>query len=229
MLKCSELNARYGIAHVLFDVDLALPEGRVLSLLGRNGVGKSTLLKTIIGLVPAYSGAISFRGQRIEREPPYRIARLGLGYVPEERRVFADLSVEDNIEVGERPGSAWTRTRLFEVFPALQEFRKRPAGLLSGGQQQMLTIARTLAGGPQLVLIDEPTEGLAPVMVKALESVIAELKRQGQTMLIAAQDLRFALAIADDVLVMERGRVVHRVSGDAARRDSGQVRELFKL
>ena len=229
MLKCSELNARYGAAHVLFDVDLELPEGRVLSLLGRNGVGKSTLLKTIMGLVPAYSGAISFRGQRIEREPPYRVARLGLGYVPEDRRVFSDLSVEDNIEVAQRRGSLWTLSRLFEFFPALEEFRKRPAGLLSGGQQQMLTIARTLAGGPTLVLLDEPTEGLAPVMVKALEAVIGELKRQGQTMLIAAQDLRFALAIADEVLVMERGCIVLQVAGEVARSDSEQVRALFKL
>lgn len=229
MLKCAELNARYGIAHVLFDVDLELSEGRVLSLLGRNGVGKSTLLKTIMGLVPAHSGRVEFGGRRIEREPPFRIARLGLGYVPEERRVFADLSVEDNIEVAERAGSAWTRERLFDFFPALREFRKRPAGLLSGGQQQMLTIARTLAGGPALVLIDEPTEGLAPVMVKTLEAVIRELKRQGQTMLVAAQDLRFALAIADEVLVMDRGRIVHQAAGDAARRDSAKVRALFKL
>ena len=229
MLKCSELNARYGIAHVLFDIDLDLPEGRVLSWLGRNGVGKSTLLKTIMGLVPAHSGTIEFRGRRIEREPPFRIARLGLGYVPEDRRVFADLSVEDNIEVAQRAGSQWTCSRLFHFFPALQEFRKRPAGLLSGGQQQMLTIARTLAGAPALVLLDEPTEGLAPVMVKALEAVIGELKRQGQTMLIAAQDLRFALAIADEVLVMERGRIVHQVAGEVARSDSEQVRALFKL
>ena len=229
MLKCSELNARYGIAHVLFDVDLVLPEGRVLSLLGRNGVGKSTLIKTIMGLVPAHTGTIEFRGRRIEREPPFRIARMGLGYVPEDRRVFAELSVEDNIEVAQRAGSQWTRSRLFHFFPALQEFRKRPAGLLSGGQQQMLTIARTLAGGPALVLLDEPTEGLAPVMVKALEAVIGELKRQGQTMLIAAQDLRFALAIADEVLVMERGRIVHQVAGEVARSDSEQVRALFKL
>lgn len=229
MLKCSELNAGYGVAHVLFDVGLELEEGRVLSLLGRNGVGKSTLLKTLMGLVPASSGRIEFRGRRIERQPPFRIARLGLGYVPEDRRVFADLSVEDNIEVAERGGGAWTRERLFGFFPALQEFRKRPAGLLSGGQQQMLTIARTLAANPALVLIDEPTEGLSPVMVKTLESVIAELKRQGQTMLVAAQDLRFALAIADEVLVMDRGRVVHRVTGDEARRDSAGVRAVFKL
>ena len=229
MLSCSRVNARYGIAHVLFDIDLELAEGRVLSLLGRNGVGKSTLLKTMMGLVPAASGSVALRGRRIDGLQPFRIARLGMGYVPEERRIFGDLSVEENIEVGERRGSVWTRERLYGVFPALHEFRARPAGLLSGGQQQMLTIARTLAGGPQLVLIDEPTEGLAPVMVKTLESVIGELKRQGQTMVIAAQDLRYALAIADEVLLMERGRVVHRTSGDAARADSTQLREKFSL
>ena len=229
MLKCIELNARYGAAHVLFDVNLHIQEGKVLSLMGRNGVGKSTLLKTIMGLVAAHSGTVEFLGRRIEREPAFKIARLGLGYVPEERRVFADLSVEDNIEVAQRVGSQWTRHRLYDVFPALLEFRKRPAGLLSGGQQQMLTIARTLAGGPKLLLVDEPTEGLAPVMVKALEEVIKSLKREGQTMLIAAQDLRFALAIADDVVVMDRGHIVHQVSGELARSDSEQVRALFKF
>lgn len=229
MLSCAALNAHYGIAHVLFGIDLQVREGQVLCLLGRNGVGKSTLLKTFMGLVPATGGSVAFRGQRIDGLAPFQIARLGLGYVPEERRIFGDLSVEDNIEVGERPGSPWTRARLYEVFPALHEFRKRQAGLLSGGQQQMLTIARTLAGGPSLVLIDEPTEGLAPVMVKTLEGVIAELKRQGQTMVIAAQDLRFALAIADEVVLMERGRIVHQAAGQAAREDVDRLRSMFML
>jgi branched-chain amino acid transport system ATP-binding protein len=229
MLRCSELNARYGVAHVLFDVDFELREGRVLSLLGRNGVGKSTLLKTLMGLVRPHSGCIELRGQRIDQEPPFRIARLGLGYVPEERRVFSDLSVQDNLEVALRRSSPWTLARLYQTFPALGEFRRRPAGMLSGGQQQMLTIARTLATGPAVLLIDEPTEGLAPVMVKSLEGVITALKRQGQTMLLAAQDLQFALAIADDVMVMERGRIVHRVEGETARRDAAAVRAMFQL
>ncbi|GAA4338417.1 ABC transporter ATP-binding protein [Variovorax defluvii] len=229
MLSCHDLNARYGVAHVLFDVSLELRAGRVLSLLGRNGAGKSTLLKTLMGLLPAHSGTVAFEGRRIDGLPPWHVARLGLGYVPEERRIFVDLSVQDNIEVGERAGSPWTRERLYGIFPALREFRKRPAGLLSGGQQQMLTVARTLAGGPAVLLIDEPTEGLAPVMVQTLESVMAQLKREGQTMLVAAQDLRFALSIADDICVMNLGRVVHACSGDDARADAARLRQLFTL
>lgn len=229
MLTCTELNTYYGPAHVLFDVSLEVREGRVLSLLGRNGVGKSTLLKSIIGLTPPKSGEIIFDGQNLHGWPAYKIAQAGIGYVPEERRIFADLTVEENLEIAERGSAKWTRSEAFRVFPALQEFRQRRAGLLSGGQQQMLTIARTLMGNPRLLLIDEPTEGLSPLMVKTLAGMIHDLKSAGQTMLVAAQNLRFALSIADELAVLDRGRIVHRAGGDAARADAARIGSLLAL
>lgn len=229
MLRCTDLNTWYGPAHVLFDVNLEVAEGRVLSLLGRNGVGKSTLLKSIIGLAPPASGDIVLDDRTLRGQPPHRIAQAGIGYVPEERRVFADLTVEENLEIAERGSGKWSRREAFRAFPALEEFRTRRAGLLSGGQQQMLTIARTLMGNPSLLMLDEPTEGLSPVMVKTLAAMVHDLKRAGQTMLVAAQDLRFALSIADDLLVLDRGRIVFRATGDAARADPERVRALLAL
>ncbi|VTU22689.1 LIV-I protein F [Variovorax sp. SRS16] len=229
MLRCTELNTWYGPAHVLFDVELDVAEGRVLSLLGRNGVGKSTLLKSIIGLVPPGSGEIVFDGMSLRGLPPHRIAQAGIGYVPEERRVFADLTVEENLEIAELRRGAWSRREAFRAFPALEEFRQRRAGLLSGGQQQMLTIARALMGNPRLLLVDEPTEGLSPIMVKTLAGTIHDLKRAGQTMVVAAQDLRFALSIADELAVLDRGRVVYRKDGDAARADVEHIKALLAL
>lgn len=229
MLKCTDLNTHYGPAHVLFDVSLEVAEGRVLSLLGRNGVGKSTLLKSIIGLTPPSSGDVTFCGQSLRGLPPHRIARAGIGYVPEERRVFADLTVEENLEIAERGSGRWSRSAAFRIFPMLEEFRGRRAGLLSGGQQQMLTIARSLMGNPQLMLIDEPTEGLSPIMVKTLAAMIHDLKTAGQTMVVAAQDLRFAMEIADELAVLDRGRVIYGASGDAARRDLVHIRGLLAL
>ncbi|VTU30844.1 ABC transporter ATP-binding protein [Variovorax sp. PBL-E5] len=229
MLRCTELNTWYGPAHVLFDVELDVAEGRVLSLLGRNGVGKSTLLKSIIGLVPPGSGEIMFDGLNLRGLPPHRIAQAGIGYVPEERRVFADLTVEENLEIAELRRGAWSRREAFRAFPALEEFRQRRAGLLSGGQQQMLTIARALMGNPRLLLVDEPTEGLSPIMVKTLAGTIHDLKRAGQTMVVAAQDLRFALSIADELAVLDRGRVVYRKDGDAARADVEHIKALLAL
>ncbi|MFI5021014.1 MAG: ABC transporter ATP-binding protein [Alphaproteobacteria bacterium] len=229
MLRCIDLNTYYGPAHVLFDVSLEVVEGRVLSLLGRNGVGKSTLLKSIIGLTPPSSGDIVFRGRSLRGQASHRIAQAGIGYVPEERRIFADLTVEENLEIAERGSGRWSRREAYRTFPALEEFRRRRAGLLSGGQQKMLTIARTLMGNPLLMLVDEPTEGLSPIMVKTLTGMIDDLKTAGQTMLVAAQDLRFALSIADDLAVLDRGRVVYRASGPAARADVERIRALLAL
>jgi len=229
MLRCIDLNTYYGPAHVLFDVSLEVVEGRVLSLLGRNGVGKSTLLKSIIGLTPPSSGDIVFRGRSLRGQASHRIAQAGIGYVPEERRIFADLTVEENLEIAERGSGRWSRREAYRTFPALEEFRRRRAGLLSGGQQKMLTIARTLMGNPLLMLVDEPTEGLSPIMVKTLTGMIDDLKTAGQTMLVAAQGLRFALSIADDLAVLDRGRVVYRASGPAARADVERIRALLAL
>ena len=211
MLDISELHTFYGRAHILADVSFALRRGEVVALLGRNGAGKSTTLKSIMGLVRPARGRITFDGHDITGWPPQRIARLGLGYVPEDRRVFAGLTVLENLEVGRRPPRAgappWTAERLFELFPNLAGLGERRAGEISGGEQQMLTIARTLMGNPKALLLDEPSEGLAPVIVEQLARTILELKAAGLAILLAEQNLRFAGAVADRALVMERGRI----------------------
>lgn len=231
MLECDRLNTFYGPAQILFDLSLKVEEGRSLCLVGRNGVGKSTCLKSIIGIAPQRTGTVRFRGESLDGEPSFRRAQRGIGYVPEDRRVFPDISVEDNLLIAERPGDgiAWDLARSYDVFPALREFRAREGGYLSGGQQQMLTIARTLMGRPRLLLVDEPTEGLAPVTVRLLEEAILALKREGLTMLLAAQDMPFAYAVADDVCLVDRGRVVYRGTVDEARRDEDRIRSHLAL
>jgi branched-chain amino acid transport system ATP-binding protein len=215
MLEVAELHAGYGRALILADLGFAVGRGEVVALLGRNGAGKSTTLKTIMGLVPPARGRITFAGHDIAGQPPYRIARRGLGYVPEERRIFADLTVRENLEVGRRPardvaGPPWTPARLFRLFPNLEPLGDRPAGRISGGEQQMLAIARTLMGNPQALLLDEPSEGLAPVIVEQLAGMVLELKERGLTILLAEQNLRFARAVADRALIIERGRIRYR-------------------
>jgi branched-chain amino acid transport system ATP-binding protein len=212
MLSVRELNAHYGRAHILQGMALEIGAGEVRVLLGRNGAGKSTTMKSIIGLVRPTGGQITFDGQEIAGEEPHRIARRGLGYVPEDRRVFADLTVMENLEVGRQPARGatrpWTPERLFELFPNLGRMRDRPGGRMSGGEQQMLTIARTLMGNPRLVLLDEPSEGLAPVIVEQMATAILALKGEGLTVLLAEQNLHFAGGVADSATVMEKGRVV---------------------
>jgi len=226
MLTCDGMHSFYGASHVLSGVSIQVAAGEIVCLLGRNGVGKSTTLKSIMGLVPPRAGRVMFGGRRIDGQPAHRIARLGLGYVPEDRRVFAELSVEDNLLVAERRrigGCAWSRAKAYQIFPALEEFRARRSGYLSGGQQQMLTIARALMGSPSLLLIDEPTEGLSPLVVQQLEQAILDLKRQGLTMLIAAQDMTFVTRIADRIYVMNRGAVVFDGSRDDLGRDMASI------
>ncbi len=229
MLTCKGINTFYGPAHVLFDVDVEVGEGQMVCLIGRNGVGKSTTLKSIMGLAPVSSGSIVFEGRDISALPSFKVARAGIGYVPEERRIFADLTVEENLEVAERGGAPWTRNSVYELFPALHEFRTRRGGLLSGGQQQMLTIARTLVGNPRLLLIDEPTEGLSPIVVRSLEDMIRGLKAKGQTMLLAGQDLRFSLSVADFIYVLDRGRVVYSGDRQEAARDIERIRGMLAV
>jgi branched-chain amino acid transport system ATP-binding protein len=227
MLECEALETYYGAAHVLYGMSLAVRRGSAACILGRNGVGKTTCLRSIMGLTPPRSGSIRFGGSAIAGLPAFRIARLGIGYVPEDRRIFADLSVEDNLLIAERQhagGSGWTLAKAYEIFPPLAEFRHRMGGNLSGGQQQMLTIARTLMGNPSLLLIDEPTEGLSPIMVRVLEEAIMALKRAGMTMLVAAQDMRFAHRVADHIYVMNRGTIVYSGRIDDARRDEAVIR-----
>ena len=208
-LEVRGLSAGYGRARVLFDVDLEAREGEVVALLGRNGAGKSTTLKAIMGLVPSSSGEIAFNGSSLKNLQPYQIARRGLGYVPEDRRIFTDLTVSENLEVARQPARgampAWTEERLFALFPALAGLRERRGARMSGGEQQMLCIARTLAGNPTAVLLDEPSEGLAPVVVEQMARAIVELKRAGLTVLLAEQSRHFAGRVADRSYVLENG------------------------
>ena len=218
MLSVEGLNTYYGRAHILSDLALKAAAGEVVVLLGRNGAGKSTTMKSVIGLVPAESGAITFDGARIDRLSPHRIARLGLGYVPEDRRIFTDLNVMENLEVGRqkpRDGApTWTPERLFELFPNLGRMKDRPGGRMSGGEQQMLTIARTLMGNPRLILLDEPSEGLAPVIVEQMARTILQLKAEGLCVLLSEQNLHFAQMVADRAYIIEKGRI--RYSGTMA-------------
>ena len=211
MLEIRGLNAAYGQAHILFDVALSAAAGEVVVLLGRNGAGKSTTLKAAMGLVRPLSGEIRFLGRRIDRLEPFQIARLGLGYVPEDRRIFADLSVTENLEVGrqdKREGAAqWTPERLFELFPNLGRMKDRPGGRMSGGEQQMLTIARTLMGNPRAVLLDEPSEGLSPLIVEQMAATIRDLKREGLSVLLSEQNLHFAGLVADRAYIIETGQI----------------------
>ncbi len=210
MLELTGVEARYGRARVLDGVSLTLAAGRTGLLLGRNGAGKSTTMKAIMGLVRPSGGSVTLRGEPIAGLPPFRIARRGIGYVPEERRIFTDLSVLENLEVGARPPregrAAWTTERVFALFPSLAAMASRPAGRMSGGEQQMLAIGRTLMGNPALLLLDEPSEGLAPVVTEQLAAALLQLKRDGTTMLLAEQNLHFARLLGDDAVILQRGR-----------------------
>ena len=212
MLEVRVLSAGYGRSRVLFDVTLEAAAGEVVALVGRNGAGKSTLLKSVMGLVAPGAGEVRFAGQRIDGWEPHRIARLGLGYVPEDRRIFTDLTVEENLSVGRQPARPetpyWSDEALYALFPALAGLRRRPGGRMSGGEQQMLCIARTLAGNPRAILLDEPSEGLAPVVVEQVARAIGELKRAGVTVLLAEQNPRFTARVADRSYTLERGRIV---------------------
>ena len=210
MLSVRNLNTYYGRAHILADLALEVGKGEVAVLLGRNGAGKSTTLKSIMGWARPRSGEIIFDGRRIDRLPTYRIARAGLGYVPEDRRIFTDLSVLENLDVGRRPaptGQAWTPERLFTLFPNLAEAQARPAGKISGGEQQMLAIARTLMGNPSCILLDEPSEGLAPLIVDQMVAAVRELRSSGVSVLLSEQNWPFAAAVADRAYIIEKGRI----------------------
>jgi branched-chain amino acid transport system ATP-binding protein len=218
MLTVQGLHTYYGRAHILADVALTVAKSEVVVLLGRNGAGKSTTMKSIMGLVPAAAGTIAFLDRDITGKAPHAIAQMGLGYVPEDRRIFAELSVMENLEVGrQKPrGGAptWTPERLFAIFPNLAEMRNRPGGRMSGGEQQMLTIARTLMGNPRAILLDEPSEGLAPVIVEQMANTIKALKSEGLTVVLSEQNLHFAHLVADRAYIIEKGRI--RYSGTMA-------------
>lgn len=214
MLEVKGLDTYYGRARILADVGLSVGAGEVVVLLGRNGAGKSTTLKSIMGMVAAAAGEITFRGRSIRGLPMHAISRMGIGYVPEDRRVFPQLTVLENLEVGRQPPREgcpeWTPEKLFEVFPNLERLQERPGGQTSGGEQQMLTIARTLMGNPRLILLDEPSEGIAPVVVEQMAETIIALKEAGLTVLLSEQNLRFASAISDRAYIIERGEIKYQ-------------------
>ncbi|MBU6190137.1 MAG: ABC transporter ATP-binding protein [Betaproteobacteria bacterium] len=221
MLEVSGIHSFYGQAHILFDVSLNVRAGEVVVLLGRNGAGKSTTLKSIAGLVRPREGSVRFMGEAIERRQPFEIARRGLGYVPEERRIFTELTVLENLEVGRQPARAsvpsWNFEKIGKLFPNLAEMPDRPGGRMSGGEQQMLTIARTLMGNPLCILLDEPSEGVAPVIVDQMAGAIAELKRQGVAVLLSEQNLHFAQEVGDRAYIIEKGRIRFQGSMDELR------------
>jgi len=224
LLAVEELHAHYGKSHILHGVSLQIDAGEIVCLLGRNGVGKSTTLKSIMGLVRPSRGRVLFKERAIEGLPPYRVARLGLGYVPEERRIFPTITVRENLLMGikgTRAGdgareNGWTLERVYEFFPRLKERERQRAGTLSGGEQQMLTMGRTLMGNPDLLLVDEPTEGLAPMIVEQVERILQAIHAGGTPVLLVEQSMETALALAERVYVMSKGQIVFQ----------GSVREL---
>lgn len=229
LLDIQKLDAWYGQARILFEVSLAVDAGEAVVLLGRNGAGKSTTMKAIMGLEAERRGTVRFDGHDISRWPTHRIARAGLGYVPEERRIFTGLTVLENLAVGRLPprgGQAWTPEALFDLFPNLRAMRDRLGGRMSGGEQQMLTLARTLMGNPHFILLDEPSEGLAPVIVEGMVAAIRTLKQRGVGLLISEQNVHFARQIADRVYIMESGHI--RFSGTMSEIDANpQLAEQF--
>jgi branched-chain amino acid transport system ATP-binding protein len=216
LLEAKSLNAWYGAAQILYGVDLNVRRGEVVALMGRNGAGKSTTLKALMGMLAKRRGQLAFMGRDISKSQPHEVARLGLGFVPEDRRIFGDLTVLENLEVGRQPprqwadGTAapgWTPQELFKLFPNLGEMPDRPGARMSGGEQQMLTVARTLMGNPYVVLLDEPSEGVAPVIVEQMAQMILALKAQGVSILLSEQNMHFAELVSDRAYVLEKGQV----------------------
>jgi len=220
ILEVKEIHTYYGTSHILFGISLEVNEGEVVCLLGRNGAGKTTTLRSIIGLTPPRSGSIKFKGQEIVGKPPYRIAPLGVGFVPDDRRIFPDLTVRQNILVARREtkGAIWDLNRIYSLFPKLKELDSHMGNQLSGGEQQMLTIARTLMTNPQLLLLDEPGEGLAPLVIRAMEHQLLEIKKLGTTMLICEHNVGLATALSDRAYLMDKGTI----------RYQGTIEELRK-
>ena len=213
MLEVEEIHTFYGLSHILFGISLTVYAGQIVCLLGRNGAGKTTTLKSIMGLNPPSAGRIRFNKEDITGVAPYRLARKGIGYVPDDRRIFADLSVGENLEIAARTGPGgeeWDKEKVYDLFPALKAMDNRRGGLLSGGEQKMLAIARALMTNPQFVLLDEPTEGLAPALVKTLEKRIRKLKEAGLTVLLAEQNIKFTLGLSDYGYIIDNGRICYQ-------------------
>ncbi len=233
ILEVNNIYTAYGLSQILFGVSLQVDNEEVVSLLGRNGVGKTTTLRSIMGLTPPRSGSIKWKGEEIAGKPPYQISKLGIGFVPEDRRIFSDLTVWENLDVAiqrsAQRGNAWTMARVFELFPALQPIQNRRGGFLSGGEQQMLTIARTLMGNPDLLLLDEPSEGLAPIVVQQLGEQIKKLRQEGMNILLCEQNTRFSLDLCDRLYILEKGEVRYQSTVEEFRKDENAYKTYLAL
>lgn len=231
MLEIEGIHTYYGLSHILFGVSLKVEPGEIVCLLGRNGAGKTTTMKSIMGLTPPKQGSIRFKGEEITGKQPYLLARKGIGYVPDDRRIFADLTVRENLEIAARQAEGaqgWDEERVYELFPALKEIESRKGGCLSGGEQKMLAIARALMGNPELLLLDEPTEGLAPMLVLSLEEQIKKLREAGLTVLLAEQNVRSALRLGDRGYIIDNGQIRYQGSVEELRGNE-EVRKKYLL
>jgi branched-chain amino acid transport system ATP-binding protein len=228
MLSIQGLNTHYGASHILQGVDLELPRGRIAAVLGRNGVGKTTTVKTIMGLVQPSAGVVELEGSSITAWAPHRVARAGVAYVPEERLIFPDLTVVENVRIAERtPAKAWPLARLLALFPSLSERQRHRGSQLSGGEQQMLAIARALVSDPKVLLLDEPSQGLAPLVVRELARVIRLLRDAGVTILLIEQNMKLAEVVADELHIMAKGRIVYSADPQRFRAEEDQVRSRY--
>jgi len=231
ILEVQDIYTSYGLSQILFGVSLAVDAGECVALLGRNGVGKTTTLRSIMGLTPPRQGMVRYKGQNITGKPAYRVAKLGIGFVPEDRRIFPDLTVQENLDVARKSpaaphATAWTVQRVYDLFPVLAKLDNRKGGYLSGGEQQMLTIGRTLMGNPDLLLLDEPSEGLAPLVVRDLGAQIQRLKADGMTILLCEQNAKFATALSDRAYILEKGQI--RFTGTIkALQDNEEIRRQY--
>ena len=231
MLEVEHIHTYYGLSHILFEVSFYVEAGKVVCLLGRNGAGKSTTLKSIIGIAPPKKGSIRFKDEEIAGKQPFMLVRMGIGYVPDDRRIFADLTVEDNLEIAERRvggTQGWDKERVFELFPVLKNIASRSGGCLSGGEQKMLAIARALMGNPELLLLDEPTEGLAPLMVRAIEEQVNALKTTGLTVLLAEQNVKTTLKLSDYGYIIDNGTIRYHGTVEELK-ENEEVRKKYLL
>lgn len=233
ILEMKDVHTYYGTSHVLFGVSLDVGQGEVVCLMGRNGAGKSTTFRTVMGLSVPRAGTVLFRGNDITRLKVHARARLGIGYVPEDRQIFPELSVRENLEIGRSSGiqrkDGWSIDRIYGLFPMLERYDRKPGGQLSGGEQQMLTIGRTLMGNPELVLLDEPTEGLAPVVVIALKDMILRLKEMGTTILLSEQNVKFAAKVSDRVFIIDNGAIRYRNDIEGFRNDEAVQKKYLAV
>ncbi len=233
VIEVADLDVYYGTSQILFGVGLSVRQGETMALLGRNGAGKSTTMKAIMGLAPPRRGRVSLRGTVISGQKPHTIARAGLGFVPEDRQVFPEHTVEDNLVIGRKKGpegqDEWPIKRIYEVFPLLEPLRHRIAGRLSGGEQQMLAIARTLMGNPALLLLDEPSEGLAPIIVQRIGELLRQLRQLGSTVLIAEQNMHFCLGLASHATIIDKGQIVYAAGIDELKANEAIRRRYLAL